>query len=192
MKKKTIIVTVSMTLLIASNLFVISANEGNVKCKELITNTFAFNKIAYATEPGDGGSDLKGETIVYEDSKDCSKFNGGQPLPPINYTVTINSSEGNSLKNEFGFGTGANADFKWKKVDISGYAETSFNRGATKEADNTTTGTFSGLYNIDISMVTAYPIVCDNHDNKSCTPENNPCQKVYRDEIKKFKMQFGL
>ena len=52
MKLKTIIAISASIFLVGANLFVISAKQGSVNCKNLLSKTFSFNHFAYADDPG--------------------------------------------------------------------------------------------------------------------------------------------
>lgn len=178
MRKKFFIAVVAMATIVAANLFVISAKQGNVKCKNLLSGSLFMNKIAYASDPGyspfpDGRHEL--ETVS------CSNYNNGE-VTTIHYTVSNSHEKSRRLKSDFNLGVGVKAPLSMAKVE----GEASAKWGADKEAENSLSNSFSGVWVIDIRSASGKRIACDLDNQIICVEENDPCSTIYAKAYQKF------
>ena len=93
MKIKTLIAISASILVIGANLFVISAKQGSVNSKVLLSKVFSFNHFAYATDPGFYG-DYSGPTgSNYPNGvADCSS------LTPESYDIDVSIGSNSGQK----------------------------------------------------------------------------------------------
>lgn len=180
MRKKFIVAAIAMTAVVAANLFVISAKEGNVKCQNLLSSSFLLNKIAYANDPG---NNTQPENIGRRRLPvvSCSNYANGQ-VTEIHYSFSNTSAKARRLKSDFNLEVGATAPIKW--VNVTG--ETSAKWGANKESENNMANSFSGVWMIDIRSARPVPIMCDGKNNEDCIEDLDPCTTMYARAYMKF------
>lgn len=179
MRKKVIVAVVAMATVVAANLFVISAKQGNVKCQNLLSSSLLLNKIAYANDPG---GYLPGYVGRHElETVSCSNYNNGQ-ITEIHYTVSNTSAKARQLKSDFNLEVGATAPLKW--ADVKGEANAKW--GANKESENSLSNSFSGVWVIDIRSASGKRISCDEDNDILCVEENDPCSTIYAKAYQKF------
>ncbi len=180
MRKKFIVAAIAMTAVVAANLFVISAKEGNVKCQNLLSSSFLLNKIAYANDPGNPQQNQgRGPRDLPQVS--CSNYANGQ-ITEIRYTFSNTQAKSRQLKSDFSLEVGATAPTKW--VDIKGMADARW--GANKQSEDNMANSFSGVWMIDIRSASPNPVKCDGDENISCTPDLDPCTTLYERAYMKF------
>lgn len=178
MRKKLFIAVVAMATIVAANLFVISAKQGNVKCKNLLSGSLFMNKIAYASDPGYSPfPDGRHEVGVVS----CEKYNNGK-VTEIHYTVSNTSAKSRQLKSDFNLNVGVTAPLTMAKVE--GEADAKW--GANKESENSLSNSFSGVWVIDIRTAVGVRVRCDEDNDIFCIEDNDPCSTLYSKAYKKF------
>ena len=94
MKLKLIMALSASVIISGANLFVISAKQGSVNCKELLVKAFSFNHFAYAEDPGyDDGTSVTGSNYT-DGYADCSVLS----IESYNIDVALKSNAGQKLK----------------------------------------------------------------------------------------------
>ena len=181
MRKKTIIVAIAMTAIVAANLFVISAKEGNVKCQNLLSSSFLMNKIAYANDPGYNNNPIPGYAPRYVERVSCSDYANGQ-ITEIRYSLSNTSAKARQLKSDFNLNIGATAPIKW--VDVKGEVDAKW--GADKKTENSLMNSFSGIWAIDIRSAKPYIVLCDGDGTANCIEDLDPCTTMYARAYMKF------
>ena len=181
MRKKFIVAAIAMTAVVAANLFVISAKEGNVKCQNLLSSSFLLNKIAYANDPGGyiPTNTLHGPRYVEQVS--CSNYANGE-VTKIRYQFSNTSAKARRLKSDFSLEVGASAPFSWVNVE----GEASAKWGANKESENNLANSFSGEWVVDIRSARPFIVVCDTESNQGCIEDTDPCTSMYSRAYMKF------
>jgi len=114
MKKKYVIAIVAMASVLSANLFLISAKEGNVRCKELLIKSLSLNKIAYASDPGEGIFGPRGPQEG--ETQDCSKRQDGG-ITTISFSKSTKTTKGRNLLSDFNINGSGSVTLK--KVPIS-------------------------------------------------------------------------
>ena len=183
MKKKYVIAIVAMACVLSANLFLISAQEGNVRCKELLVKSLSLNKIAYASDPGEGIFGPRGPQDG--DSQDCSKRQDGG-ITTISFSQSTTTIKGRNLLSEFDVKGGASLTIK--KVPISLNSNGFF--FLTSVVVNEETNQVSGSYNVDLSNLTLKKTVCTYKNYTKCEENPNPCQTLMDKSVNEFKSHF--
>ena len=185
MKLKTIIAISASIFLVGANLFVISAKQGSVNCKNLLSKTFSFNHFAYADDPGFiSGSYPTGK--AYPDGiADCSSME----IEEYSIDVKINSSAGQNLK---------------KYIDAGGSLKTnglrfidgnvSINGGNNSNNSSNNSSDMRIVGKIIVNVKTARPqyVYCDYRDQIKCDDNPDPCSELKQDYLNKAKATFGI
>lgn len=176
MKKfKTIAITL-LALTAATNLFCLSINSNNQKCRNLLSRMLSFNIPAYAEGPGAG---IFGPTTPYEILKDgvqhC-KIVLKLDDDPIEYPFSLNSVKTNNLTRSFGI------DLQFLPFNTIHWTRTihcnNANKGVRIDSFDSQSNKYSGVCLIDVKSVGLYKIGCRNDGGQSCEYINNPCQKM--------------
>lgn len=183
MKKKYVIAIVAMACVLSANLFFISAQEGNVRCKELLVKSLSLNKIAYASDPGEGFWGPRGPQD--SDSQDCSKRQDGG-ITTISFSQSTKTTKGRNLLSDFNI-TGS-ASLTVKRVPISLNSNGFFY--LTSVGLNEETSQVSGSYNVDLSNLVLKKTVCTNKNATKCVEDLNPCQTLMDKSVNEFKNNF--
>ncbi|MBR5935079.1 MAG: hypothetical protein IKZ89_02885 [Bacteroidaceae bacterium] len=179
MRKKVIVAVVAMATVVAANLFVISAKQGNVKCQNLLSSSLLLNKIAYANDPGSNNLGIYGRRELGTVS--CKNYNDGK-VTEIHYTVSNTSAKSRQLKSDFNLNVGVTAPLTMAK--IQGEADAKW--GANKESENSLANSFSGVWVIDIRSATGVKVACDGEVPSNCIEDYDPCTTLYARAYQKF------
>ena len=179
MRKKFIVAAIAMTAVVAANLFVISAKEGNVKCQNLLSSSFLLNKIAYANDPGGSSNSHVGRREI--ETVSCENYANGQ-ITEIRYTFSNTQAYSIQLKSDFSLEVEATAPTKW--LDIQGMANAKW--GANKQSENNMANSFSGVWMIDIRSASGVRVDCNGKNDINCIEENDPCSTIYERAYMKF------
>lgn len=183
MKKKYVIAIVAMACVLSANLFFISAQEGNVRCKELLVKSLSLNKIAYASDPGEGFWGPRGPQDG--DSQDCSKRQDGG-ITTISFSQSTKTTKGRNLLSDFNI-TGS-ASLTVKRVPISLNSNGFFY--LTSVGLNEETSQVSGSYNVDLSALILKTTICTGRGLTKCEEDPNPCQTMMNKSVNEFKNKF--
>jgi len=181
MRKKLIVAVVAMATVVAANLFVISAKQGNVKCKNLLSSSLFMNKIAYANDPGNNYNPNPGHAPRYVEKVSCANYNNGN-VTEIKYSLSNTSAKARQLKSDFNLNVGATAPIKW--VDVKGEVDAKW--GADKKSENNMTNFFSGIWSVDIRSANPYVVLCDGDGVANCIEDQDPCSSMYSRAYMKF------
>ena len=180
MRKKLIVAVVAMATVVAANLFVISAKQGNVKCQNLLSSSLLLNKIAYANDPGSNNL-APHRAPRYVEQVSCANYNNGN-ITEINYSFSNTSEKARQLKSDFNLNVGATAPIKW--VDVKGEVDAKW--GADKKSENNMMNSFSGIWTIDIRSANPYVVLCDGDGVADCIEDQDPCTTMYARAYMKF------
>ena len=183
MKKKYVIAIVAMASVLSANLFLISAKEGNVRCKELLIKSLSLNKIAYASDPGEGIFGPRGPQEG--ETQDCSKRQDGG-ITTISFSKSTKTTKGRNLLSDFNINGSGSVTLK--KVPISLNSNGFF--FLTSVALNEETSQVSGSYNVDLSDIKVKKTTCTNKGFTKCEKDLNPCQTLMDKSINEFKNKF--
>lgn len=187
MKIKTLIAIFASILVIGANLFVISAKQGSVNSKVLLSKVFSFNHFAYATDPGFYG-DYSGPTgSNYPNGvADCSS------LTPESYDidVSIGSNSGQKLSKYL------NGEGRFDaSVGRIGSAGLKFEGGRSSDnsSGNTSNSRIKGTMYVDVSTARPQYIYCDYLNPIPCVEHTDPCNELkaqcYNDALRAFGFQ---
>ena len=180
MRKKFFIAVMAMATVVAANLFVISAKQGNVKCKNLLSSSLFMNKIAYASDPGNNNNQPH-YAPRYVSKVSYANYANGQ-ITEIRYTLSNTSAKARQLKSDFNLNVGATAPIKW--VDVKGELDAKW--GADKKSENNMMNSFSGIWAIDIRSANPYIVLCDGDGVANCIEDQDPCTTMYARAYMKF------
>lgn len=184
MKFKSIVAITASVLFAGANLFVISAKQGNVNCKDLLVKAFSLNHIAYATDPGMPGGVLSRGVDYANGIADCSSVQ----VESLAVEVNISSTAGQQLS---------------KYIDASGSG--GFNRGMIRadlsvsggassgsSSNNQNGGKIVGTIYIDVTTARPEYVYCDRSNYNDCWKYEDPCSSykaMYREDVRR---EFGL
>ena len=183
MKKKYVIAIVAMACVLSVNLFLISAQEGNVRCKELLVKSLSLNKIAYASDPGEGIWGPRGPQDG--DSQECSQRQDGG-ITTISFSKSTKTTKGRNLLTDFN--VTANGSLTLKRVPITLNSNGFF--FLTSVALNEETSQVSGNYNVDLSGLILKKTICSGGGLTKCEEDPNPCQTLMNKSVNEFKNRF--
>lgn len=183
MKKKYVIAIVAMASVLSANLFLISAQEGNVRCKELLVKSLSLNKIAYASDPGEGIFGPRGPQDG--DSQDCSKRQDGG-ITTISFSQSTKTTKGRNLLSDFNINGSGSVTLK--RVPISLNSNGFF--FLTSVTLDEETSQVSGSYNVDLSDLVLKKTECTGKNFSKCDENLNPCQTLMDKSVNEFKSHF--
>lgn len=185
MKHNLLMAITASALLVGANLFVISAKQGNVNCKELLAKAFTFNHFAYADDPGEIPGSIKSRGVDYSnDIADCSIIE----TESINVDVSISSTAGQALSKYLNGSAGGayNGGPITASLSISGGA------GSSNSSNNQNGGRIKGTIYINVKTAKPEYVYCDRSNNNVCWSIPDPCnttKMLLRRDIRK---EFGI
>ena len=186
MKLKSFIVISASILLVGTNLFVISAKQGNVNCKALLSKTFSLNHFAYANDPGYYGPSIPTGVAQPNGIADCSILE----VEYYNIDVKLSSAQGQKLKKYVDAGgslSTANIPYVNGTVSISGGNNS--NNSSSNNVDAKVTGTMI----VDVRAAKPQYVYCDYRNNVPCTGEHpDPCNELKNDYRERAFRTFGI
>ncbi len=186
MKIKTLIAISASILVIGANLFVISAKQGSVNSKVLLSKVFSFNHFAYATDPGFYG-DYSGPTgYAYPNGiANCSN------LAPESYDidVTLTSNSGQKLSKYLdGEGSLSTSGLRF----VNGNIRVEGGHSSDNSSGNTTTSRIKGTMYVDVSAARPQYIYCDYSDFTPCVEHTDPCNELKSQYYNEALSAFGF
>lgn len=172
MKFKTFIAFSASILVIGANMFVISAKQGSVNSKNLLSKVFSFNHYAYATDPGFPG-DYSGPTgTSYPNGiANCEK------IVPESYDidVTLNSNSGQKLSKFLnGGGNLSTSGLRY----LNGTIRMEGGNSSDNSSGNNSTYRIKGKMIVDVSTARPQYIYCDYSDYTPCVEHTDPCNEL--------------
>lgn len=183
--------TVAVTLLVvaaATNLFCLSANSNNQKCRNLLSRMLSFNIPAYAEGPGAG---IFGTTGPYERINEglqaCSQLHSG--IEPISASFSMKSTKYVNLMNCFNLPMIERLVYGHQYWVGTGKHHAA-NKGVRIDTYNNYTQTMTGQYFIDVRSVNLYKIGCDKQGIVPCKRIDNPCQNLVDQIVNEFSYCF--
>lgn len=184
MKLKSIMAISASILLVGANLFVISAKQGSVNCKSLLSKTLSFNHFAFANmDAGSYGYTRPCGDVVVGDIATC------KGVESYDVNVSIKTDKGQKLSKYIKGETSMSADIgHCVDVNVAVTGGNSSDNSASDEADVRIKGTIK----IDISSARPRYIYCNYLNFIPCTEHVDPCNELmskYRAEV--FSM-FGI
>jgi len=175
MKLKLIMALSASVIISGANLFVISAKQGSVNCKELLVKAFSFNHFAYAEDPGyDDGTSVTGSNYT-DGYADCSVLS----IESYNIDVALNSNAGQKLK---------------KYVDAGGSLNTSgvpYVNGSVSISGGNNSRITGTMY-VDVRAARPQYVYCDYHNSRPCIEHTDPCNELKNTYRAQALKTFGL
>lgn len=176
---------ITASILVGANLFVISAKQGSVNCKDLLSKAFSFNHYAYATDPGSYGFTQTCGNVEIGDIADCSKLE----IESYYIDVKLDSNAGQKLKKYVDAGGSlSTSGIPYVNGQLKIEGGNSSDNSSNNNSDTKITGT---MY---INVRTAKPryIYCDYQNYIPCTEHVDPCNDLKNQYRMQALSTFGL
>lgn len=185
MKIKLFMAISASVLFAGANLFVISARQGSVNCKELLAKAFSFNHFAYAEDPGyNDGTSATGSNYA-DGYADCSILS----VESYNIDVALNSNAGQNLKKY----ADAGGDLSTSGVPyVNGHVSVSGGNSSNNTSTNTSNTRIVGTMYVDVRAARPQYVYCDYHNNRSCIEHTDPCNELKNTYRAQALNTFGL
>ena len=172
MKLKSIMAISASILLVGANLFVISAKQGSVNCKSLLSKTLSFNHFAFANmDAGSYGFTRPCGNVEAGDITNCNALKAES----YDVNVSIKSDKGQKMSKYINGETHVSAEAgPYLSADLAVRAGNSADGSSNDEENIRIVGT------ININAKTARPryIYCDYHNYIPCTEHVDPCNEL--------------
>ena len=186
MKIRTIIAISASVLVMGANLFVISAKQGNVNSKALLSKVFSFNHFAYALDMGDYGGYYGPTGTNYPNGyADCSV------LKPESYdiNVTLDSNSGQKLSKYLkGGGSLSTSGLRF----VNGNIRMEGGNSSDNTSGNTSTNRIKGTLYVDVSAARPQYIYCDYLNPMPCVEHTDPCNELKAQYYNEALSAFGF
>ena len=162
---------ITASILVGANLFVISAKQGSVNCKDLLSKAFSFNHYAYATDPGSYGVYGPTGTTYPNGVADCSVLE----VESYSIDVKINSITGQNLKKY----VDAGGSLSTSGIPyVNGQLKIEGGNSSDNSSGNNSTYRIKGKMIVDISTARPQYIYCDYSDYTPCVEHTDPCNEL--------------
>ena len=182
MKLKSIMAITASILLVGANLFVISAKQGNVNCKSLLSKTLSFNHFAFANQEGAFyDNTVPHGNVEIGDVANC----GTIEIESYGIDVKLKSTAGQKLKKYADGGLNLSSEgipHVSGKVTLSGGSSSD-----NSSNDDTNVRIIGDLY-INVSAARPRYIYCDYQNQIPCKEHVDPCNEL-KDEYRKLAIQ---
>ena len=178
MKLKSIMAISASILLVGANLFVISAKQGSVNCKSLLSKTLSFNHFAFAgIDAGVYDNTMPHGDVEVGEIANCSVLE----IESYGIDVKLRSTAGQKLKKYVDGNLNLSAEgipYVSGKVVLSGG-----NSSDNSSNDDTNVRIIGDMY---INVMAARPryIYCDYQNHIPCKEHVDPCNEL-KDEYRK-------
>lgn len=186
MKFKTIIAISASALVLGANLFVISAKQGSVNSKQLLSKVFSFNHFAYALDMGDYGGYYGPTGTNYANGyADCSS------LAPESYdiNVTIDSNSGQKLSKYLSGGGSLNTS---GLRFVNGNIRMEGGNSSDNTSGNSSTSRITGTMYVDVSAARPQYIYCNYKNEIPCVEHTDPCNELKEQHYNAALSAFGF
>lgn len=185
MKHKLLMAISASVVLVGANLFVVSAKQGNVNCKELLVKAFTLNHFAYADDPGEIPGSIKSRGVDYSNEiADCSIME----TEAISVDVSISSTAGQKLAKYInGSGSGGyNGGPISASLSISGGAD------SNNSSNNQNGGRIKGTIYINVKTAKPEYVYCDRSNYNDCWSIPDPCNTMKMLLRRDIRKEFGI
>ena len=185
MKLKTLIAISASIILVGANLFVISAKQGSVNCKNLLSKAFSFNHYAYATDPGSNNGYGPTGKAYPNGVADCSVLE----VEPYSIDVKLTSNSGQKLKSY----VDAGGNLSTSGIPyVNGQVKIEGGNSSDNSSNNISDARIKGTLYVNVAAAKPQYIYCDYLNSNLCVEHTDPCNDLknrYREQA--FKT-FGL
>ena len=185
MKLKSIMAISASILLVGANLFVISAKQGNVNCKSLLSKTLSFNHFAFANDAGyNFGSSTYGNAKP-NGIADCSSLR----VETFHIDVKLDSQAGLKLKSY----ADGNLNLSAQGVPyVSGGVSISAGTSSDNSSNDSSDSKIIGDMFFDVRTARPQYVYCDYQNYNTCIDHADPCNELKNACRKEALSVFGL
>lgn len=185
MKLKTIIAISASIFLVGANLFVISAKQGSVNCKNLLSKTFSFNHFAYADDPGFISGSYPTGKAYPSGIADCSSME----IEEYDIDEKLTSSAGQNLKKY----VDAGGSLKTNGLRyIDGNVSLSGGSNSNNSSNNNYDSRIRGKLIVNVRTARPQYVYCNYYNDVECYENPDPCSQLKLDYLERAKEIFGI
>ena len=169
---------ITASILVGANLVVISAKQGSVNCKDLLSKAFSFNHYAYATDPGSYGVYGPTGTTYPNGVADCSVLE----VESYSIDVKINSITGQNLKKY----VDAGGSLSTSGIPyVNGQLKIEGGNSSDNSSNNNSDARIKGTMYVNVKAARPQYIYCDYKNSNLCVDHTDPCNELknrYREQ----------
>jgi len=185
MKIKTIMAITATIFLVGANMFVISAKQGSVNCKNLLSKTFSFNHFAYAREAGSVNGFYPSGRAYPNGIADCT------PVGIEEYSIDekLNSAAGQTLKKY----VDAGGNLSTSGIPyVSGNVSLSGGNNSNNSSNNNCDVRIVGTLKVNVTTARPQYIYCNYTNSDYCFENTDPCSKLKLDYLERALKLFNI
>ena len=186
MKLKSIMAISASILLVGANLFVISAKQGNVNSKSLLSKALSFNHFAFANMDAGSYSGYYPTGHAYPNGyADCRAID----VEEYGIDVKLSSKAGQNLKKYLDAGGSlSTSGIPYVNGTISLSGGNNSNNSSNNDFDMKIVGTLK----VNVKAARPQYIYCDYRDSDRCYENTDPCSKLKLDYLERALTTFDL
>lgn len=185
MKLRSFMAITASALVIGANLFVISAKQGSVNSKTLLSKAFSFNHFAYANDPGFYDASYPTGESYPNGIADCSSIG----IEEYSIDVKVNTNAGQTLMNYVqGGGSLSTSNIPYVNGNVSLSAGNNSNNSSNNNCDLK----IVGILRVDVSTARPQYVYCDYRNHNMCYENTDPCNRLKEQYLKQALSTFGL